>query len=48
MEALFTRELELQTTKILNKNDPVIFEVKCNDKRCRDKESEAVASGEIA
>ena len=43
-----TRESEPQTPKILSKNDPVIFEVKCTDKRCRDKESEAVASGEIA
>ena len=32
----------------MSKIDPVIFEVKCTDKRCRDKESEAVASGEIA
>ena len=39
--------MEPQTAKILRKNDPVIFEVKCTDKRCRDKESEAVASGEI-
>ena len=43
-----TRESEPQTAKILRKNDPVFFEVKCTDKRCRDKESEAVASGEIA
>ena len=43
-----TRESDPQTPKILSKNDPVIFEVKCTDKRCRDKESEAVASGEIA
>ena len=40
--------MEPQTAKILSKSDPVIFEVKCTDKRCRDKESEAVASGEIA
>ena len=31
----------------MSKDDPVIFGVKCTDKRCRDKESEAVASGEI-
>ena len=38
---------EPQSAKILRKNDPFIFEIKCTDKRCRDKESEAVASGEI-
>ena len=43
----FTRGPEPQTSKIMSENDPVIFEVKCTDKRCRDKESEAVASGEI-
>ena len=48
MDVHLTRESEPQTPKILSKNDPVIFEVKCTDKRCRDKESEAVASGEIA
>ena len=48
IEVPLTRGLEPQTAKILSKNDPVFFEVKCTDKRCRDKESEAVASGEIA
>ena len=48
IEVPLTRESEPQTAKILSKNDPVIFEVKCTDKRCRDKELEAVASGEIA
>ena len=48
IEVPLTRESEPQTAKILSKNDPVIFEVKCTDKRCKDKESEAVASGEIA
>ena len=48
IEVPLTRESEPQTAKILRKSDPVIFEVKCTDKRCRDKESEAVASGEIA
>ena len=48
IEVPLIRELEPQTAKILSKSDPVIFEVKCTDKRCRDKESEAVASGEIA
>ena len=47
IEVPLTRESEPQTAKILSKNDPVIFEVKCTDKRCRDKESEAVPSGEI-
>ena len=47
IEVPLIRELETQTAKILSKNDPVSFEVKCTDKRCRDKESEAVASGEI-
>ena len=47
LEVPLTRESEPQTRKMLSKNDPVIFEVKCTDKRCRDKESEAVASGEI-
>ena len=31
----------------MSRKDPFIFEVKCTDKRCRDKETEAVASGEI-
>ena len=48
IEVPLTRESEPQTAKILRKSDPVIFEVKCTDKRCRDKESEAVASGENA
>ena len=47
IEAPFTRGPEPRTTKILSKNDPVIFEVKCTEKRCRDKESEVVAFGEI-
>ena len=47
LEVPITRESEPQTAKILSKTDPVIFEVKFTDKRCRDKESEAVASGEI-
>ena len=46
IEVTLTRESEPQTARVLSKNDPVIFEVKCTDKRCRDKESEAVASGE--
>ena len=46
-EVPFTRGPEPQTTKILSKNDPVIFEVKCTNKRCRNKESEAVASGKV-
>ena len=45
-EVLLTCGSDPQTPKILSKTDPIIFEVKCNDKRCRDKESEAVASGE--
>ena len=48
IEAPLIRESEPQTAKILSKNDPVIFEVKCTDTRCRHKESEAVASGETA
>ena len=47
LEVPLTREAEPQPAKILSKNDPVIFEVKCTNKRCRDQESEAVASGEI-
>ena len=47
LEVPIIRESEPQTAKILSKNDPVIFEVKCTDKRCRNKESEAVASGKI-
>ena len=47
IDVRFTRGPEPQTTKVLSKNDPVIFEVKCTDKKCRDNESEAVASGEI-
>ena len=47
IEVPLTRESEPQTARVLSKNDPVIFEVKCTNKRCRDKESEAVASGEI-
>ena len=47
LEVLFTCGLEPQTAKILSKNDPVVFKVKCTDKRCRDNKSEAVASGEI-
>ena len=43
-----TREREPQIARVLSKTDPVTFEVKCTDKRCRDKESEAVASGQIA
>ena len=39
LEVPLNRESEPQTAKILSKNDPVIFEVKCTDKRCRDKES---------
>ena len=45
LEVPLTRESEPQTEKILSKNDP-FFEVKCTDKRCRDKESEAVAKVE--
>ena len=48
IEIPLARESEPQTAKILSKNDPVIFEVKCTDKRWRSMESEAVASGEIA
>ena len=48
IEGPLTRESEPQIARVLSKSDPVIFEVKCTDKRCRDKESEAVASGEIA
>ena len=48
LEAPFAREHDLQTAKLLSKNDTVIFEVKCTDRRCRDKESETEASGEIA
>ena len=48
IEGPLTCGSEPQTAKILSKSDPVIFEVKYTDKRCRDKESEAVASGEIA
>ena len=48
IEVPLTRESEPQTARVLSKSDPVIFEVKCTDKRCTDKESEAVASGEIA
>ena len=47
VEVPLTRESEPQTAEILSKKNPVIFEVKCTDKRCRDKESEAVASGKI-
>ena len=47
IEVTFTRGPEPQTATNLSKNDPFIFEVKCTDKRCRNKESEAVASGEI-
>ena len=47
IEVPFARGLEPQTTKFLSKSDPVIFEIKCADKRCRDKEPEAVASGDI-
>ena len=47
IEVPLTRESEPQTAKNLSKIDPLIFEKKCTDKRCRDKESEAVASGEI-
>ena len=48
IEIPLARESQPQTSKILSKSDPVIFEVKCTDTRCRHKESEAVASGEIA
>ena len=44
IEILFTCRPEPQTAKIFSKNDPVIFEVKCTDKRCGDNESEG--SGE--
>ena len=47
IEVPLTRESESQTAKVLSKNDPVILEVKFTDKRYRDKESEAVASGEL-
>ena len=47
-EVPLTRESEPQTARVFSKSDPVVFEVKCTDERCRDKESEAVASGEIA
>ena len=47
IEVPLTCESEPQTAKVLSKNDPVIFEVKCTDRRCRDKKSEAVASGEL-
>ena len=48
LEEPTTCESEPQTANILSKIDPVNFEVKCTDNRCGDKESEAVASGEIA
>ena len=47
IEVPFSRQPEPHTAKVLSKNDPVIFEMKCTDKRCRDKKPEAVASGKI-